>query len=267
MEEGSERYEYVDVLRSARTENGIFLRRRIEQRNRACLNAIHPDAFHGDAFEQMSCHGSQAQADLTDLGASIVEQFEDRVDYQEDPDPEKATWRIDEYRPRGKAMYDFVKAAHEKYSKKDLNNDEREFAQAIDRVPGLLWSRNPTTAAQGYGIPLPQKGRGLLERSTPTSDLLKGGECWAVDTTGRHLLDTKVRGKLIDLGRPMMALVVRGEVDLGERRKEGQGRMEPCPGSHQPQAAGRAYGRPPAADQAPFRERLAVGVCLSLPLL
>ena len=38
--------------------------------------------------------------------------------------------------------------------------------------------------------------------------------CWAIDTTGRHLLNAKVRGKLIALDQPKVALVVRGHVDL-----------------------------------------------------
>lgn len=45
LQEGSEEYAYIDVLRSARTQNGAFLRRRLQQRNRACVNAIHPDRF------------------------------------------------------------------------------------------------------------------------------------------------------------------------------------------------------------------------------
>ncbi len=221
LEEGSEQYAYIDVLRSARTENGAYLRRRIQQRNRACLNAIHPDLFQGPAFEQQSCHGSQAQEDLSTLAAEIVDYFEDRVDYQDDPDPERATWKVDEYRPRGKEMIDFKRATHTKYSKADLNTDEQEFAEALDRVTGALWCRNPTTANQGYGLPLPKK---VGDSSTFYPDFLiwKGNKCWAVDTTGRFLLDEKVRGKLIALGTPKMALVVRGEVDLGSGSREGK---------------------------------------------
>ena len=92
LEDGSEEYEDIAVLRSARTRNGAFVRQRILQRNRNCLIAIHPDRFNGPAFEQFSCHGSQAQEDLTTLAANIVDYFEDRVGYQADPDPDRATW-------------------------------------------------------------------------------------------------------------------------------------------------------------------------------
>lgn len=40
-------------------------------------------------------------------------------------------------------------------------------------------------------------------------------DCWAIDTTGPHLLDEKVRGKLLTLQTPKLALAVRGTVDLG----------------------------------------------------
>ena len=38
--------------------------------------------------------------------------------------------------------------------------------------------------------------------------------CWAIDPTGQHLLDAKVRGKLIALDSPRVALVTEGHVDL-----------------------------------------------------
>ncbi len=221
LEEGSEEYGYIDVLRSARTQNGAFLRRRLQQRNRACVNAIHPDRFRGPAFEQLSCHGSQAQEELTTLAANIVDYFEDRVGYQDDPDPDKASWKIDEYRPRGKEMIDFERAAHKQYSKADFNQDELAFARTIDRIKSIIWTRNPATESQGFGIPLPKK---VGESSTFYPDFLIWHEdlCWAIDTTGRHLLNEKVRGKLVALETPRMALVVRGTVDLGSGSREGK---------------------------------------------
>jgi type III restriction enzyme len=221
LAEGSEELTYVDVLRSARTQNGAFLRRRILQRNRACLNAIHPDLFRGPAFEQWSCHGSQAQEDLTALGAEMVDYFEDRVDYQEDPDPDRSVWIVGEHRPGGQELLDFEHAAHPQYAAADFNKDELAFARELDRQRDLIWARNSATAALGFGIPLPTKVR---DSATFYPDFLVwiGEICWAIDTTGRHLLDEKVRGKLITLGLPKMALVVRGRVDLGTGSREGK---------------------------------------------
>ncbi len=164
-----------------------------------------PRPVRGLAFDQFSCHGSQAQEELTTLAANIVDYFEGRVGYQDDPDPDKATWKIDEYRPRGKEMLDFDRAAHARYSKADFNTDELAFARAFDRVKGVIWARNPTTERQGYGIPLPKK---VGDSSTFYPDFLiwKKSVCWSVDTTGRHLLDEKVRGKLVALESPVWPL-------------------------------------------------------------
>lgn len=221
LEEGTDEVAYIDVLRSARSQNGAFLRRRILQRNSFCVANIHPDRFQGPAFEQFSCYGSQAQDELTTLAAQIVDHFEDRVRYQDDPDPDRAVWKVDEYRPRGQEMIDFERAAHSSYSRADLNPDELAFARAIDRCTGVVWTRNPATSNQGYGIPLPKK---VGESSTFYPDFLIWHKdvCWALDTTGRHLLDEKVRGKLVALETPRMALVVRGTVDLGSGSREGK---------------------------------------------
>jgi type III restriction enzyme len=157
LESGREQQQDVKVLRSARTKNGAFLRARILQRNRNCSNAIHPDMLRGPAFEQFSCHGSQAQIELTDLASKIVDFYEDRVEYEEDPDPARAVWRVGEYRPRSEDMVTFKRAAHAAYSRNEFNRDEAPFAQAVDRVKGVVWVRNPTSPSQGYGIPLPRK--------------------------------------------------------------------------------------------------------------
>lgn len=221
LADGSEEVVYLEVLRSARTENGTFLRRRILQRNRACLNAIHPDRLRGPAFEQLSCYGSQAQDDLFNDAAEIVDYFEDRVGYQQDPDPERSVWTVEEYRPRGKDMVDFQRAAHAQYAKADFNQDELAFARAVDRIKGVVWCRNPATANAGFGVPLPKK---VGDSATFYPDFLVWLKdvCWAIDTTGRHLLDEKIRGKLIQLKTPQIALVVRGTVDLKSGSREGK---------------------------------------------
>ena len=69
------RTEYLDVLRSARTPNGLYLRRRLLARNRACMNAIHPDAITGPAYQQLSCQNSMAQDDLNALATSVAEKI------------------------------------------------------------------------------------------------------------------------------------------------------------------------------------------------
>ncbi len=221
LETGAEELTAIDVLRSARTLNGVFLRHRILQRNRTCVNAIHPDRFRGPAFEQASCYGSQAQASLTDLAADIVDYFEDRVTYQEDPDPLRARWTVGDDQPRAGELLEFQRAAHSQYAKVDFNTDELEFARALDRIEGAVWVRNPAFASRGYGIPLPRK---VGDSATFYPDFLVwlDADCWAIDTTGPHLLDEKVRGKLLTLQTPKLALAVRGTVDLGSGSRKGK---------------------------------------------
>ncbi len=214
LREQEERDEYLDVLRSARTQNSVFVRRYIQNRNRACLNAIHPDTFRGPGYQQYSCLGSVAQNELKVLGDRVVEMYESGVEYQDDPDPDTATFTVGDFRPRGKEMVAFKHAAHPDYSTLDMNKDEREFAHALDNIEVGVWTRNPPISSQGFGIPLPAK---VEDSSRFYPDFLwwvTPSVCWALDTTGRHLLNAKVRGKLIALDHPQVALVVRGHVEL-----------------------------------------------------
>lgn len=219
--EEQEREEYLDVVRSARTNNAVFLRRYIQQRNRACLHAIHPDTFNGGGYSQLSCLGSTAQTELRSVGDRVVDHYEAGVEYEGDPDPERATWTVSEHQPRGREMVPYKHAAHAEYGAADMNQLEREFAVALDATGIGVWVRNPATPSVGFGIPLPAKV-GDSSRFYPdflwwVSDDL----CWAIDPTGQHLLDAKVRGKLIALDKPRVALVTKGHVDLSANALSG----------------------------------------------
>lgn len=212
--EQKEQEEYLDVVRSARTQNGTCLRRYIQFRNRACLNAIHPDVFNGTGYQQYSCLGSVAQNELKVLGDRVVDIYEAGVEYQDDPDPDTALYTVPSYQPRGSDMLSFNHAAHRQYSTLDLNGDEREFAHALDTVGVGLWARNPSSSVRGFSIPLPAKVEDSMRFYPDFLWWISDDMCWALDTTGKHLLDAKIRGKLIALDNPRVALVVRGQVDL-----------------------------------------------------
>jgi len=47
----------------------------------------------------------------TDLAAGTVDYFEDRVTYQEDPDPLRACWIVGDDQPRAGELLDFQRAA------------------------------------------------------------------------------------------------------------------------------------------------------------
>jgi type III restriction enzyme len=222
--ESVERTELIEVLRSARTLNGIYLRRRLAARNRNALNAVDPDSYmKGDAFLQFSCQGSQAQAKLAEFANTVADYYEDRVTYDPDPDPDLATWMVDDHRPRTSDLVPFEQAAHSHYSRGNFNKDELAFAQALDALGLGVWLRNADTGDLGYNIPLPFKVGDSL-RFFP--DFLwwpegPDGRAWAIDTTGRHLIHEKIRGKLVAAGDPRMALVVRGSVDLSREQVVG----------------------------------------------
>ncbi|GAA4707177.1 hypothetical protein GCM10025781_27250 [Kocuria gwangalliensis] len=208
----------IDVLRSARTRNGIFLRRRLLARNRACLNAIHPDAIVGPSYEQESCQSSLCQEELENLISEIAASFEDRVEYQLDPDPDRITWSIGEHRPRNSDLLDFTNATHAQYSAADFNPDELLFARTLDSTGEGIWMRNPASVELGYGIPLPIKV-GDSSKFYPDFIWWRDGTTWAIDTTGSHLMNDKIRGKLIGLEQPKIALVVRGKWDIARGTK------------------------------------------------
>ncbi|GAP61377.1 type III restriction enzyme, res subunit [Arthrobacter sp. Hiyo1] len=217
--EGTTKNTLIDVVRSARTRNGVFLRRRLLARNRPCLNAIHPDAIVGAGYEQESCQASLCQEELETLINEIAANFEDRVEYQLDPDPEKMTWTIGENRPRSSELLDFANAAHPRYSAADFSNpDELLFARALDATGEGVWMRNPGSGELGYSIPLPIKV-GDSSRFYPDFLWWVGGTTWAIDTTGAHLMNDKIRGKLIGLDQPRISLVIRGKWDIDRGTK------------------------------------------------
>jgi type III restriction enzyme len=76
-----------------------------------------------------------------------------------------------------------------------------------------VWTRNATSSETSYSIPLPAKV-GDSSRFYPDFIWWLDSVCWAIDTTGRHLLSDKVRGKLIALNQPKVALVVRGDIEI-----------------------------------------------------
>ncbi|WNG25603.1 hypothetical protein F0U62_17440 [Cystobacter fuscus] len=208
-----ERQEYINVARSARTRNVLYLRRRIQQANRNCLNALRPEVFKGPGLEQLSCQGSIAQSELADLASLIVQHYEQNVSYEPTPDPIKAEWMPADHRPRTNERIAFRNAAHPEYSKGDFNADELVVAQALDQFDDGIWVRNPSSPEIGYGIPLPAKVGDSLTFFPDFIWWIRGG-CWGLDPTGRHLLDEKIRGKLQSLPSPRLALIVRGDIDL-----------------------------------------------------
>jgi|GEM_PF-2421260 len=215
--ESVEQTEFISVLRSARTLNGIYFRRRLAARNRNALNALDPDSYmQGQSFQQYSCQSSEAQLQLAQRANEVADHYENLVTFDVDPDPDLATWVATEHRPRNSDMVSFTNAAHEFYSRGNFNQDEFVFAKALEADGRGVWLRNADSGSLGYSIPLPFKVGDSL-RFFPDFIWWPNGRdqtAWALDTTGRHLINAKIRGKLVALQRPVVALVMRGDVDL-----------------------------------------------------
>jgi type III restriction enzyme len=91
--------------------------------------------------------------------------------------------------------------------------DELLLAEALDRDGRGVWARNPPTPHLGFSVPLPTK---VGESKSFYPDFLWWVDdiCWAIDPTGRHLLEEKIRGKLVAMMSPRVALAARGKINL-----------------------------------------------------
>ncbi len=91
-----------------------------------------------------------------------------------------------------------------------MNPDEREFAETLDGLNLGTWARNPARG-DGYGIQLPVKV-GSSNTFYPDFVWWVGDTCYAIDPTGAHILNEKVRGKLLTINNPKIVLLTRGRV-------------------------------------------------------
>lgn len=187
---------------------------RVRALSREAFDRLPEAAVSGPMFDQTSAALSAAQDELRTQAIGYVGDFEERVSYVREPDPERDTWRPKALEPTRTATLAFGHSVHELYpdAPSFLNIDERAMAQALDTVGDGWWMRNPPTRAMGgYGLPMPVQVGGS---QTFFPDFLwwTHGTCYAVDTTGVHILPPKVRGKLLLLAMPHVALVTRGRV-------------------------------------------------------
>jgi type III restriction enzyme len=144
------------------------------------------------------------------LATSIVDKFERTVELIPIEIEGEERWMIPPYRCTSADMLSFKHATHAMYPKKAFNTDEREFALAVDKVGVGIWTRNPVRG-DGYGIQLPVK---VGDSSSFYPDFLWwiGDSCFAIDPTGRHILEEKIRGKLLALDNPRIILLTRGKL-------------------------------------------------------
>jgi type III restriction enzyme len=215
-EKDSTKYELI--ASSMRRQNGEYLRRRIQIRSRHCAHLIDPIIFTGPAFEQWSCSGSVAQELLNERAAAVVQAFETSVELVPSEILGEEVWTPGPHQPTVSQFYDFNNAIHPRYAKNSMNAPELDFARSLDDINVGVWTRNPSRG-DGYGIQLPVK---VGNSNTFYPDFLwwVKDDCYAIDPTGEHILDGKVRGKLLEIEQPKIVLVTPGRITPDWNSKE-----------------------------------------------
>lgn len=206
----SEKTRYEIIAASLRRKNGEFLRRRIQIRSRHCAHLLEPEIFAGGALEQWSCSGSAAQLLLAERAAGVIQAFESSVELVPVQIHGEETWAPGPHLPTHDKFHSFTNALHAKYAQNSLSPSELECAKALDGLNMGVWMRNPSRG-DGYGIQLPIK---VGDSNTFYPDFLwwVNGECFAIDPTGAHILEGKVRSKLLSIDAPKIAIVTPGRI-------------------------------------------------------
>lgn len=210
LADGDDDTRYKSIAIATRRQNGDYLQRRIKAGNRHCVHLLEPEIFAGPAFEQRSSSGSLAQKVLAERAAAVIDRFERSVQLVPNEISDEETWTLSPHQPGNEHLIPYKNATHSRYSSAAFNSDEREFADVLDGLNIGKWARNPVRS-NGYGIELPVK---VGSSNTFYPDFLwwTDGTCYAIDPTGAHVLNEKVRGKLLTVEAPKIVLLTRGRV-------------------------------------------------------
>jgi type III restriction enzyme len=222
LDTDKESVKFAEMVSNSRTPNADFFRRRLMRLNRWAAHQVHADYYSGESFQQRSCVKSVAQEELGNLAAAVVETYETTVQFRDNEIDGEGEWRISEHRPTGSELVTFRHATHAKYGRSAFNQDELEFAQALDSFGKGIWCRNPSSSVDGWSLPLPAK---VGDSNSFYPDFLwwVKKSCFAIDPTGRQILEEKIRGKLLALNNPRIALVTRGRITSQWTRTESEG--------------------------------------------
>jgi type III restriction enzyme len=204
----------VEIGNHIRSVNRDYFLEQVRNQSKDAFDWLPAAGTAGPMFKQDAAMLSPAQADLGKQAREFVDGFEARVRFAREADPEQDTWKPGPYTPTRSGLLGFSHSVHSGYpdAPSFLNNDEKAFATALDATGAGWWMRNPSARSQGgYGVPLPIKVGGSQSFFPDFLWWVDGG-CWAIDTTGVHILGPKVRGKLLTITEPRLALATRGKV-------------------------------------------------------
>jgi type III restriction enzyme len=210
----------IDLLENMRIACGVFLQEQIRMLSKNCLNAMDPALFTTDKLNQTACYKSIALEHYRKVAMEIVAAYENHVQLTQLADAEHHHYVVGPYQPSGRVKKTFTNSGHSYYDTKAFNNDELDFAKALDKYKHR-WVRNKERV--GYGIPLPIKS-GSSSQFFPDFLWWVKKTAWALDTTGKFILDEKIRTKLLHVPDPLrIGLVVRGHLDDSYKQVDDNG--------------------------------------------
>ena len=200
----------IDLLENMRIACGTFLQEQIRMLSKNCLNAMDPALFTTEKLNQTACYKSLGLDHYRQVAVEIVREYENHVQLTQLADDAQHDYVVGPYQPSGNIKKPFTHAGHSHYDNKAFNNDEYEFAKALDRQK-YTWVRNKDRV--DYGVPLPVKS-GSSSNFFPDFLWWVKKTTWALDTTGKFILDEKIRTKLLTVPPPLrLGLVTRGHLD------------------------------------------------------
>ena len=210
-----------DLLEDMRVRCGAYLQGQIRVLSKNCSDSIPPNTFSNLKLDKTACYRSKALDHYHELAIDVVSEYETHVQLDMLADPDNDTYVVNGYQPSGTVRKDFDHAGHPYYDSKAFNQDELEMAKALDKFPGHVWVRNKDRI--DYGIPLPIKS-GTSSTFFPDFIWWVGKTVWLLDPTGKHILNEKIRGKLLGVPAPLkIALISRGKLDSNFTPKVDEG--------------------------------------------
>lgn len=210
-----------DLLEDMRVRCGAYLQEQIRIMSKNCSDSLPPSIFLNSKLDKTACYKSKALEHYRDLAIDVVREYENHVQLRELADPESSEYIVGPYPPSGSVPKDFKHAGHSYYDAKAFNPDELEMAKALDKFADYVWVRNKDRV--GYGIPLPIKSG---SSSTFYPDFLwwVKNTVWALDPTGKHILEEKIRTKLLAVPAPLrIALITRKKLDSNYKEVSNDG--------------------------------------------
>lgn len=215
---GSVSQQTRDILEDMRVKCGTYLQEQIRILSKNCANSMRPATFFNPILDKTACYGSKALAHYHDLAVAVVREYEERVRLGQLDDPDHQNYIVAPYQPSSTIERPFDYAAHPHYDSKSFNDEELQMAKALDKFADYVWARNKDRL--DYHIPLPVKS-GSSSNFYPDFLWWVKETVWAIDPTGKFILDEKLRTKLLMVPKPLkIALVTKDRYDEHYKLKE-----------------------------------------------